>query len=266
MNKVEILGVKIDNLSLQEVLEKVNQFLVSKNQHYIVTPNPEFLVAANKDRNFKEILNFADIACADGVGLIKAAKSLGKRLQRVTGVDLVWAICELAEQKNYPVYFLGAPDLVAAATAEILQQEFPNLKVVGAESGGEIIDPRQTDLDLLNRINDAKPKILFVAFGQVKQEKWIFYHLDQLPSVKLALGVGGTFDYLSGVVSRAPAFLRHLGLEWLYRLIRQPSRWRRILKAVIIFPLLVLISKIKKRVRRQETAEPEEIAERDQET
>lgn len=240
MDKVEILGVKIDNLSLQEVLEKINQFLDSKNQHYIVTPNPEFLLAAQKDQNFKEILNYADIACADGIGLIKAAKFLGKRLQRVTGVDLIWSICELAEQNNYSVYFLGALDLVAAAAAEVLQQNFPNLKVVGAESGGEIIDPGQTDSDLLNRINDAKPKIIFVAFGQVKQEKWIFYHLDRLPAVKLAIGVGGAFDYFSGAVSRAPAFLRRLGLEWLYRLIRQPSRFQRIINAVIVFPILII--------------------------
>ncbi|MFA6254541.1 MAG: WecB/TagA/CpsF family glycosyltransferase [Patescibacteria group bacterium] len=240
MNKVEILGVKIDNLSLQEVLEKVSQFLDSPDQHYIVTPNPEFLVAAQKDPNFKEILNYADIAVADGIGLIKAAKYLGKQLIRVTGVDLVWAISELAEQKSCPVYFLGGGEMVAAAATEVLQQEFPNLKVVGAESGGEIADPQQVDLDLLNRINDAGPKILFIAFGQVKQEKWIFYHLDKLPSVKLAIGVGGAFDYISGVVKRPPRFIKRAGLEWLYRLIKQPQRWRRIINAVIIFPLLII--------------------------
>jgi len=243
MNKVEILGVKIDNLSLQEVLEKTGQFLDSADQHYIVTPNPEFLVAAQKDQNFKEILNYADIAVADGIGLIKAAKYLGKRLQRVTGVDLVWAISELAEQKNCPVYFLGGGEMVAASATEVLQQEFPNLKVVGAESGGEIADPQQTDSDLLNRINDAGPKILFIAFGQVKQEKWIFYHLDKLPSVKLAIGIGGAFDYISGIVKRPPRFIQRAGLEWLYRLIKQPQRWQRIFNAIVIFPLLVVKSR-----------------------
>jgi len=251
MNTVEILGVKIDNLSLQEVLEKVSGFLTDKNQHYIVTPNPEFLVAANKDDNFKEILNYADIACADGIGLIKAAKSLGRKLTRVTGVESVYNISDLANQKKWPLYFLGGEEIIAAAAAEALKHEFPELKIAGAESGGEIIDPRQTDQDLINRINDAKPKILFVAFGAVKQEKWIFYYLDQLPSVKLAIGVGGTFNFFSGRARRAPKLLRRAGLEWLYRLIREPSRWKRILNAVIVFPFLVLISKIKKRVRRQ---------------
>ena len=245
--KVEILGVGIDNLSLQEVLEKINHFLTDKNKHYIVTPNPEFLVVAQKDKNFKEILNYADIACADGIGLIKAAKRLNKRLQRVTGVDLVWAIAELAAGNNWPIYFLGAKELIAAKTAEVLQQEFPNLKVAGAESGGEVIDSRSTDQDLLNRINDAKPKIIFIAFGQVKQEKWIFYHLDELLSVKLAIGVGGAFNYISGNAWRAPAILRRLGLEWLFRLILEPSRWPRILNAVVVFPYLILKNEIKKK-------------------
>jgi len=114
------------------------------------------------------------------------------------------------------------------------------LKIVGAESGGEITNPKDTDIDLINRIKELKPKILFVAFGHVKQEKWIFYHLDQLPSVKLAIGVGGAFDYISGNVRRAPEFMRRIGLEWLFRLIQQPSRWKRILNAVIVFPFLII--------------------------
>lgn len=162
----------------------------------------------------------------------------------MTGVDLVWSISELAEQKKYPVYFLGAGEMVAAIAAEVLQKKFPELKFVGAESGGEIANPQATDQDLVERINDAKPKILFIAFGHVKQEKWIFHHLDQLPSVKLAIGVGGALDYISGTVKRAPKFLQRAGLEWLYRLIKQPSRWKRILDATIVFPLLIVIKKL----------------------
>ncbi|MFA6321852.1 MAG: WecB/TagA/CpsF family glycosyltransferase [Candidatus Buchananbacteria bacterium] len=247
MDKVEILGVKIDNLSLQEVLAKCETFLNSENQHYIVTPNPEFLVMAQKNKRFKEILNFADLAVADGIGLIYAASFLGKKLVRVTGVDLVWWLSELAEQNNCSVYLLGGEEIVAAKTAENLKQNFPNLIIAGAESGGYIADPQVDDMDLLERINDTQPKILFVAFGQVKQEEWIYSHLDKLPSVKLAIGVGGTFDYLSGSINRAPAIIRQLGLEWLYRLIYEPSRWKRILNAVIIFPLMVAKQKIFKR-------------------
>ncbi|MFA6215119.1 MAG: WecB/TagA/CpsF family glycosyltransferase [Patescibacteria group bacterium] len=241
--KVEILGVKIDNLSLQEVLEKISQFLDSKNQHYLVTPNPEFLVAAQKDKSFKEILNYADIAVADGIGLTKAAKFLGQRLQRVTGVDLVWSVSELAEQKECSVYFLGAGQNIAGAAAEVIKQYFPNLKIAGSKSGGEVTNPQAANLDLIAEINAAEPKIIFIAFGQVKQEKWIFYHLDKMPSVKVAIGVGGAFDYISGAVKRAPVWLQRLGLEWLYRLILQPQRWQRIVKAVIVFPYLVIKNK-----------------------
>ena len=133
---------------------------------------------------------------------------------------------------------------MAAAAAAVLKRDFSGLKIAGAESGGEIIDPFFTDEDLIGRINDAAPRILLVALGQGKQEKWIFAHLDKLPSVKLAVGVGGSFDYISGLTPRAPKFLRRAGLEWLYRLIREPKRWPRILNAIIVFPLLILKEKI----------------------
>ncbi|MDX9892987.1 MAG: WecB/TagA/CpsF family glycosyltransferase [Patescibacteria group bacterium] len=248
MDKVDILGVQIDNLSPQEVLEQVNHFLHSNDQHYLVTPNPEFIVATNQDHEFKEILNYADIAVADGVGLIKIAKLLGQRLQRVTGVDLVWLISELAEQQNCSVYLLGAAETVAAQTATVLKENLPNLIVAGAESGGDITDPKEIDHELIERINDSQAAILFVALGQIKQEKWIFYHLDQLPNIKVAVGIGGAFDYISGNVLRAPKILRNLGLEWLFRLILQPQRYKRIFTATVIFPWLVLIDQIKKRV------------------
>jgi len=259
MNKVEILGVKIDSLSLQEVLATVEQFLASKNKYYIVTPNPEFLVAAQKDKNFAEILNYADIAIADGIGLGWAAKKQGQRLQRITGVDLMWHLCELAEQKGYPIYLFGGADQIAKQTAEVLREYFPNLKIAGAKSGGEISsDGRLTeDESVIEKINEVKPKIIFVALGQVKQEKWIFRHLDQMTSVKIAMGVGGAFDYISGNVTRAPELLRNLGLEWLYRLIKEPWRWKRIANAVIIFPLLVYKERIFGRNKKTESEQSE---------
>jgi len=246
MAKIEILGVKIDDLSLQEVLAQTDHFLNSPDKHYIVTPNPEFLVAAQKDANFAEILNYADIAVADGIGLIYAAKFLGKKLQRIAGTDLMFYICELAEQKNYPIYLLGGEEGVAEQTVEVIKQNFPNLRIAGSSSGGEISFDGKTSTEnsTIAKINAAQPKIIFVALGQVKQEKWIFRHLDQLSSVKLAMGVGGAFSYISGNNSRAPMVRRNLGLEWLHRLITEPWRWKRILNAVIIFPLLILKEKI----------------------
>lgn len=247
MNQVKILGIKIDNFSLQEVLEKINSFLQSKDKHYIVTPNPEFLVAAKKDKAFAQILNYADISIADGIGLIYAAKFLGQRLQRITGADLVGFLSELAEQKNYPIFLLGGRADTAEKTAKVLRDTFESIQIVGTDNGGEISPDGKISSNptLVEKINNAKPKILLVALGQAKQEKWIFHHLDQLKTVKVAIGVGGAFDYIAGNIKRAPELIRNLGLEWLYRLTQEPWRWQRIFNAVIIFPLLVLWQKIK---------------------
>jgi len=132
---------------------------------------------------------------------------------------------------------------VAARAAETLRKKFPRLRIVGAESGGQNVDP-SVPSPVLTRIQAAQPSVLFVAFGHGKQERWIARHLAKLSSVKVAVGVGGSFDYLAQVVPRAPLEWRSLGLEWLYRLIRQPRRWKRIYRAIIVFSLLVLKQRI----------------------
>lgn len=218
---MEILGVKIDNLTIDEVLEKVEGFLTDDQQHYIVTPNPEFLVRAQKDKEFRKILNQADLAVPDGVGLIFAAWFLGQSLkQRISGVDLMERICQEAVQKKWPIFLLGAQPGIAQKATLNLKKDYPGLE-----------------------ISQNSPKILFVALGMPKQEKWIVNNLKKMSSVKLAIGVGGSFDFISGQVRRAPGLIRSLGLEWLWRFIRQPWRIKRILRAVIIFPWLVLKSR-----------------------
>lgn len=255
MAKIDILGVKIDNLSLQEVLEKIKSFIASENQNYIVTPNPEFIVAAQTDNQFKQILNFADIAVPDGVGIVYAAKFLHKKnIQRITGVDLVWYICEEANEQGWEIFLLGGDEGVAQKAAEVLKNVFPDIKIVGATSGGEISDPTKENYALTNTINESKAKIILVAFGQVKQEKWIFAHLDKLKKIKIAIGVGGTLDYISGEAKRAPEFIRKLGLEWLHRLINEPKRYKRIFNATFTFSSLV----IKKRLFARESQEQNE--------
>lgn len=246
--KTAILGVHIDNLSMQEVIAKIEQMLATGNKHYIVTPNPEFLVLAQQDNAFKNILNYADLAIADGVGLLYAAHFLGRQLQRATGVDLMWHACQLATQQDASIYLLGGANNVARQAADVLLQNIPNLKIVGAEDGGQINqDGIPKDSHLIYRINQARPDILFVAFGHGKQEKFIFKHLNQFNTIKVAAGIGGSFDYIAGIVKRAPQTMQNLGLEWLYRLIKQPKRWRRIADAVIIFPLLVFKEKYSKK-------------------
>lgn len=248
MNKKIILGVEISDLIFSEVIEKVRQFLRSKKQHYIVTPNPEFIMQARKDKEFRIILNEADIAVPDGIGIKYAGWILGQPIkQRITGVDLTWKICELAEKEGASIFLLGGSQGVAQKAGDKIKASFKNIKIVGADMGTENLQiaNRESQIKIVEKVNAAKPDILFVAFGAgsgkaPKQEKFIKYNLEKMPSVKVAVGVGGTFNYISGQEKYAPKIIRRLGLEWLYRLFTQPWRWKRIYTAVIRFPLLAL--------------------------
>jgi len=231
--KTEILGVKIDNLAMEEALRKVEGFLKDGQQHYIVTPNPEFLVLAQKDKKFKEILNLADLAIPDGMGLVLAARFLGQPLkQRVSGTDLMEKICQKAAQKKWPVFLLGGEEGIAEKVAENLRKKYLGSKI------GTVPEIQS----LQTRSVSERQSLLFVAFGAPKQEKWINENLKKMPSVKLVMGVGGAFDFMAGQVPRAPKFLRAIGLEWFWRFICQPWRIKRIFKAVIVFPYLVIRS------------------------
>lgn len=236
--KVNILGVLINNSKKSEVIGAVEKFLSDNNQHYIVTPNPEMVVAAQKDKEFIEILNKADLAVPDGFGLLLASRYLRRPIpERIPGVDLMLGICGIAEQKKCSVFLLGAKEGLAKPeeTARALVKKFPGLKI----SGGVLAKGEGSER-LIQEINNEKPEILFVALGAGKQEKFIFNNLNKLPSVKIAMGVGGAFDFISGKIRRAPHLLRKIGLEWLWRLFMQPWRWKRILTATIKFSWLVI--------------------------
>ncbi len=244
--KISILGVQIDNSTLTEVLEKVREFLHTQKQYYIVTVNPEFIMAARKDDEFKNILNKADLSVADGKGIVFAARRYGDKLKvRITGVDLLWKICEIAQEEGQSIFLLGSKRGVPDTAAEKIKKQYPNIKIVGAECGYRRWHRQIKDDRLVTMINRRGPDILFVAFGQVKQEKWIYHNLPKLHSVKLAMGVGGSFDYISGNVRRAPQWMRSIGLEWLYRLMRQPWRLFRIITAVVRFSCAVFLNKQK---------------------
>jgi len=247
--KINILGVLIDRITSKEVLKKIEEFLNSDTQHYITTPNPEFVMRAQKDEEFRNILNKSDIAIPDGIGLVFASHFLGNPIpEQVAGSDLVWKIAKLAEYKNCSLYLLGGKEGVAEEAARKLKEKYPNLKIKGAESGGEVEERKlkTQNEEMVKRINERQPDILLVAFGAPKQEKWIYYNLSKLSSVKVAIGVGGTFDFIAGRIKRAPMFLRKLGMEWLWRLFIEPKRINRILTATVRFGWKVLKWKIKK--------------------
>jgi len=227
---MEILGVRVDNLTMEEALEKIEGFLEDGQQHYIVTPNPEFLIEAQKDEEFRTILNQADLAMADGIGLIFASRFLGQPIkERVAGTDLMEQICQRASQKKWPVFLLGGEEGTAEKAAENLRKKYKGLEaqILGTVPKGQSL---------------RRPAILFVALGAPKQERWIVENLEKMPAIKLAMGVGGAFDFMAGRVRRAPKFLQASGLEWFWRGMLQPWRVRRISKAVIKFPYLVIKS------------------------
>jgi len=231
--KVNILGVQIDNLAKAGALSKVEEFLSDGRQHYIVTPNPEMVVAAEKDKEFLEILNKADLAVPDGFGLILASRYLRRPIpERIAGVDLMLDICKIAEQKNYSVFLLGAKEGLAKPEEVVrsLTKKFSRLKI-----SSDILAREEANEKIIQKINLEKPEIIFVALGAGRQEKFIAENLNKILSVKIAMGVGGAFDFIAGKIKRAPKWLRKIGLEWLWRLFMQPWRFKRIFTATIKF-------------------------------
>lgn len=231
-NKIFLLGVGFNNLRINDVLELIIKGLVkNEKKYYVVTPNPEILVLADGDVNYKKVLNEAKLALPDGTGVIIASRLLSKPLRgKIHGVDLMENLCKEVSKRPITVGFLGAGPNVAELTAECLREKYPGLK----------INFTKTEWNFEKKYPETD--ILFVAFGSPKQEIWIAENLSKLP-VKVAIGVGGAFDFVSGKVRRAPVFVRKLGFEWLFRLIIEPWRIKRQLR-LIKFIFLVCKEKI----------------------
>lgn len=232
-----ILGVNVHAVTTAQTLALIEEFIAGGLPHQLCTVNPEFVVRAQSDAEFKAIINRAALALPDGIGLLKAARFLGQTPlpERVAGSDLVVRLAELSHQKGYRIYFLGAMPGVAEQAAANLRQKFPGLQVAGTFAGSPASEQNE---DIVRRILPARPDILLVAYGAPNQDKWIARNLDRL-QIPVCIGVGGSFDFLAGVVARAPGWVQRLHLEWLHRLAQQPSRWRRIWNAVVVFSWLV---------------------------
>jgi N-acetylglucosaminyldiphosphoundecaprenol N-acetyl-beta-D-mannosaminyltransferase len=229
-NRIRILGLPVDAITYDEWLDLIGQWVdepAEPRPHHVCTINPEFIMIAQNDPNFRHILSRADLCVPDGVGLLWAAKHLGLLLpQRVTGSDGVPIVAERAAQKGWRLYFLGAAPGVADKAADVLRARHPALQIVGTHSGSPAAEEEDS---LVERVNQSGADILFVAYGAPEQDKWIARNLPRL-QVKMAMGVGGAFDFVAGVLPRAPLWMQRLGLEWLFRLYLQPWRLRRMLR------------------------------------
>jgi N-acetylglucosaminyldiphosphoundecaprenol N-acetyl-beta-D-mannosaminyltransferase len=261
LSSTNLLGVKITNETEEKVLEYVLKRLKnSKKKFFITTPNPEIISFANSHPAYKDKLNQAEVALPDGVGIMLAAKFMGKTLKsRITGTDFIEKLCKVSREKPISMGFLGGRGGVAERTAERLKKKYPWIKIgfVGEEWStyargpvGSYPRPTSSASPAGARRGTPTPAtprssfdILFVAYGFPKQEEWIYENLEKLP-VTAAMGIGGAFDYISGEVIRAPLFFRKLGLEWLFRLLSQPWRFGRQL-ALVKFIFLVIKEKLK---------------------
>ncbi len=261
MEKISVAGLKIDAITKKEFLAKTEERLLSGQKTFAITPYSEFLYYSFQNPKLLEIFNQADFAVADGIGIFWAKKYLEIPLtaknfwlkifqslwqiiyslaaiifypswiksalpEKIVGADLIWDLAELAAKNKQSIYLLGGLDNTPELAVKKLISKFPNIIISGHSN------KNFTDLTILNDINNLKPDILLVAFGPVKQEKWIAENLPKL-DVKLAIGLGGTFDYLAGKRLSPPKIMRYGGLEWLYRLFTQPKRYKRIYNATV---------------------------------
>lgn len=268
---INIIGVDIDNLDYDEVINRAKEMIVNNEKKYIVTVNPEMIINALKDEEFYKILEKSEINTPDGIGILWAANFLSKpKLKwgiarifqlfgslfsiiifsrknvlksRVTGSDLLPRIIDYSQDNKWKIYLLGASEGIADKAVAKLSKIYPRANFVGCFAG----TPKKRDEEeICDLINQAKPNVLFVAYGSPKQEVWINRNLFKLKTVNVAIGVGGSFDFYAGKIKRAPKWMQKIGLEWLWRLFKEPSRISRIWNATGKFVGLIYREKNKK--------------------
>lgn len=234
-DRVYVQGVPVDLVTDADVLAAADESVEARRPIQIVTVNAEFVVTAQRNDPFRAVLRRAAISTPDGAGVVWALRWRGYRIRRLGGSDLIWSLSENAALRGHRVFYLGAEEGVAAEVAQRLKGRYPGLQVAGFLSGTS--DPRDEGR-IAEAVKASGADILFVAYGAPAQEMWIARNLDRTGAA-VAIGVGGSFDYVAGRARRAPLWMREHGLDWFWRLMMQPWRWRRML-ALPRFVLLVL--------------------------
>jgi len=222
-DKIKILGVEINNINIEEAGLITKKLIQSSNKSckMVFAPNTEFIMLAQKDKEFFNILNSADLTTPDSVGVMIGGKLQKKEFkQRIPGHEYLLKVFEIGEKEGWTIYLLGGKNDVPEKATKSLKKKFPNSKIVGYHEG---FFEKDSEEDVINKINELKPNVLFVAMGAPLQEKWIYKHRNEL-KVDIATGQGGTFDYEAGKIKRAPKLIQKIGIEWLWRLILEPKR------------------------------------------
>lgn len=239
--KIKILGVNIDNITEEEVAIRTKELIEKSNKSckLIVAPNVEFIMQAQKDKEFFDILQKAELATPDSIGVIIGGKLQKKPFkQRIPGQAYFRKILETSEKEGWTIYLLGGKGDIPLKTKQNVEKIYPNLKIVGYHEG---YFEKDSEEDVIKQINKLQPNILFVALGAPRQEKWIAKNQSKL-KVDVAAGQGGTFDYEAGNIKRAPKWIQKIGMEWFWRLILQPSRIKR-MSVLPVYLLKIIFTK-----------------------
>ncbi|MGG4178497.1 WecB/TagA/CpsF family glycosyltransferase [Virgibacillus pantothenticus] len=240
MRHVTIMGIPFLHTNQQSFVDLLDQRIQRGEKTFVITANPEVVMKARKDTQFMQHVQRATYVVADGIGVVKAASLLKQPLpERVTGFDTMIHLLEIANKKHYRIFLLGAQNDTLQKTVKKIEQQYPNIKIVGAQDGYFNWESNE----VADSIAKLQPDITFVALGCPRQENWIANNLSKF-NQGVFIGVGGSFDGIAGTVKRAPVIFQKLNLEWFYRLLKQPSRWKRML-ALPEFAILIMKQKLK---------------------
>lgn len=248
MGRIQLLNTEIDNISMEEALDRIDAMVQGRKPAYVVTPNLDHIVTIERDAYFREAYAHADLILADGKPLLWIAKARKTPIrEKISGSDLFPRLAELAANKGYTMFFLGAGEGIAAQAAEKLKKQYPGLRIAGCYAppiGFE--QDRSAVHEIIQRVQTASPDILVVGLGTPKQEKFLYRYYKQM-EVPVSLGLGASFDFIAGNRKRAPRWMSEHGLEWLYRTLQEPKRLagRYIKDAVCILPILIKYRKHK---------------------
>lgn len=237
--RIDVLGTKFDSLTMEEAASRGMELIGEHRAAYVVTPNPEIVMLCREDASAAAAVDCADMVIADGIGVIHGARMLGTPLkEKLPGIDFTCALMERLAERGGGVYLFGSKPGVAEAAGEKLRERYPGLVISGTSDGYF-----EDDMPIIKKINAAAPDLLLVCLGAPKQEKWMHKNAGKI-NAGLMIGAGGSMDVLAGTVERAPEKWQKAGLEWLYRLIKEPRRIGRMMK-LPKFLILVIMKKIR---------------------
>ncbi|EHK2442084.1 WecB/TagA/CpsF family glycosyltransferase [Clostridium perfringens] len=228
MSRMNFLNIEVDNLTMNEAIDRAEELIIKKKPSYVVTPNVDHIVKLENDKEFQEVYKNADLILTDGMPLIWISKIKGNPIkEKISGSDFFPKLCERASKKGYTLFLLGAAEGVAAKAAENLQTKYKGLNIVGTYSPSYGFEKKDDEIkEIIKMISEVKPDILAVGLGAPKQEKFLYNYKDKL-NVPLSLAIGASIDFEAGNINRAPKWMQNCGLEWFYRLCKEPKRMTR---------------------------------------